>query len=368
MITSRTKAFRVGVFTVSVLAAAVNTAIAAQQTADVVAVPGSSTSAQQLIRAKNNIATAMSIANRFSAEFKTGPNGTLDPNRVQLINNLLRSDAHGMEEAAAASTLQQAMVAANSGAIRRSNTTITTNTQPNALGDSTDDLVYTPITPCRIVDTRPAFGGAGGALAAQETRTFSGAGGVDQGGAGTCSGYTGTIPAALALNVTADATGLGSPSEYGFVAISPAGIQWPLASWLNLRGGETVANEGIATINPTNGNFNVYTQTQLRSLPTSTGISVHRVVVAAGGRRPARRERPVPQAQPVLRAQREPPVRPAPQAPTERTEQTAPMERPVPLAPRARTAPTEPRAQPGKASISKVPTAAPAQPTLRTTS
>lgn len=39
---------------------------------------------------------------------------------------------------------------------------------PNALGDVADDLVYTPVAPCRIVDTRSG----GGALGANTTRNF----------------------------------------------------------------------------------------------------------------------------------------------------------------------------------------------------
>ena len=38
----------------------------------------------------------------------------------------------------------------------------------NSLGDSQADLVYTPVTPCRIIDTRLA----GGAIAAGTTRSF----------------------------------------------------------------------------------------------------------------------------------------------------------------------------------------------------
>jgi hypothetical protein len=39
---------------------------------------------------------------------------------------------------------------------------------PNALGDTTQDYVFTPVTPCRIFDTR----NAGGALAADTARDF----------------------------------------------------------------------------------------------------------------------------------------------------------------------------------------------------
>jgi len=41
--------------------------------------------------------------------------------------------------------------------------------EPRALGDTAADLVYTPVTPCRILDTRLA----GGPLAADTPRSFS---------------------------------------------------------------------------------------------------------------------------------------------------------------------------------------------------
>ena len=55
-----------------------------------------------------------------------------------------------------------------------------------AIGDPDKDLVYTPITPCRILDTRPSEGGPG-ALAAESTNTFNAvsASFASQGGAAT---------------------------------------------------------------------------------------------------------------------------------------------------------------------------------------
>lgn len=118
---------------------------------------------------------------------------------------------------------------------------------------NTAGLVYTPITPCRIVDTRVT----GGPFAAKETRTFQTNGAATQGG-GACTVYSGAIPAALSLNVTVDATTLGSPSQYGFLSLTPS--PGPGSSWLNFFGGETVANAGVATINPVDGSFAIKTQ------------------------------------------------------------------------------------------------------------
>jgi len=52
--------------------------------------------------------------------------------------------------------------------------------QEKALGDAADDIVYTPITPCRLVDTRgsyPAVYQGAGAFSSGEIRTYTVAGG-----------------------------------------------------------------------------------------------------------------------------------------------------------------------------------------------
>ena len=114
-------------------------------------------------------------------------------------------------------------------------------------------LVYTPITPCRIVDTRVT----GGPFAAKETRTYSTNGAATQGG-GACTVYSGTTPSALSINITVDATSLGTPTQFGFLTVTQA--PGPGSSWMNFPGGGVIANAGVATINQTNGSFAVKTQ------------------------------------------------------------------------------------------------------------
>ena len=56
--------------------------------------------------------------------------------------------------------------------------------QMKALGDSGDDVVYTPVTPCRLVETRGTFAAVyqgGGAFAGGDTRNDT-----EQGGNGVC--------------------------------------------------------------------------------------------------------------------------------------------------------------------------------------
>jgi len=124
---------------------------------------------------------------------------------------------------------------------------------PNAEAVNVTGLVYTPITPCRIVDTRVT----GGPFAAKETRTYATNGAATQGG-GSCTVYSGTIPSALSLNVTVDATSLGNPAQSGFLNLLPQ--NGTNTSWMNYLGGQTVANAGVASINPVDGSFSIKTQ------------------------------------------------------------------------------------------------------------
>ena len=118
------------------------------------------------------------------------------------------------------------------------------------LGDSYSDLLFVPLTPCRVFDTRQ--GSAGGPLAAGEIRGFvinGSAGFVNQGGnSGGCGVPTGAVPpqaTAVVINL---------------IAVSPAGPgdlrAWaydqpePLASVLNYASvpGLNIANGVIVPV------------------------------------------------------------------------------------------------------------------------
>jgi len=241
---------------------------------------------QALAIAQQRFSQAQQIANQFAAQFQTGLDGTQDPARVELINNLMMGDARGFAEAASAPSLQGALVAASAAVVRRSNTTTTANGHETAAvsvaansASATSELVYTPIAPCRIVDTRAS--GAGGVFAAGEARTYNAAGTASQGG-GACSGYpsVGSIPAAMTFNVTLDTTQVvkaGGATPFGFLALYPEGGTLT-SSWMNYAAGETLANEGIATLNQTDGNFTVYAQN-----PTELVIDVYGYFAAPSG-------------------------------------------------------------------------------------
>lgn len=114
-------------------------------------------------------------------------------------------------------------------------------------GDLNQDLVYTPIQPCRIVDTRST---AAGQIAASSSRSFvaiNSSNFTGQGGSATNCGTFGLSATAVALNVTAV-----TPVANGFTTVYPFNTTRPLSSNINYFAGITAANGVIATIpNPT---------------------------------------------------------------------------------------------------------------------
>lgn len=114
-----------------------------------------------------------------------------------------------------------------------------------ALGDTTQDLVYNPITPCRIVDTRNT---AAGAIPANGTRNFLGAGisnYTNQGGSSTNCGMNTEAPTAIVLNVTAV-----TPVGAGYATVYPFGTTRPDTASVNYTAG-AVVNNAITTAIPT---------------------------------------------------------------------------------------------------------------------
>jgi hypothetical protein len=96
----------------------------------------------------------------------------------------------------------------------------------SAYGDSAADLVFTPVTPCRIVDTRLA----GGAIAAGGTRSFLVAAGnySSQGGSSTTCGIPFGPTTAAVLNFVAI-----NPAGAGNLRVTPFATAMPTASIVN---------------------------------------------------------------------------------------------------------------------------------------
>lgn len=111
------------------------------------------------------------------------------------------------------------------------------------LGSLATDLVFTPVTPCRIVDTRAATGGA---IQAKSTRNFWGWSGsyTAQGGSPTNCGLPySTDIAALSVNLV-----VIGPATEGWIAAFPYNTAQPLVSNLNFRAGDVLANSAILKI------------------------------------------------------------------------------------------------------------------------
>jgi hypothetical protein len=125
----------------------------------------------------------------------------------------------------------------------------TTIGDPQALGSPTSDLVYTPIAPCRFIDTRNVGGKING------FREFGlHLSGAAYGGSGACElpALFGVSPdgfGALALNITIVDT--STASTPGFLAVKPTAAA-PATSLLNwyVAGPQVqLANQGIVTVN-----------------------------------------------------------------------------------------------------------------------
>lgn len=126
-----------------------------------------------------------------------------------------------------------------------------------ALGSSAVDLVYTPLTPCRILDTRIA----GGPIDGDTSRDFNavvGAGGnfSSQGGSATDCGVVAAGQAAVVINLTAV-----TPTGAGFATAYPFGVTRPLASSVNYTAGAIVNSANVVKLPAplTTKDFSVYT-------------------------------------------------------------------------------------------------------------
>src|SRR5947207_9731232 len=102
------------------------------------------------------------------------------------------------------------------------------------------EMTYTPVTPCRLADTRSA----GGALGANNARDFkvwvpSGGFAVQGGDAGNCN--VPANPSAVALNIAAV-----SPRGAGNLVVYPAGSALPNTSALNYHRGPALFGQGCA--------------------------------------------------------------------------------------------------------------------------
>ena len=119
------------------------------------------------------------------------------------------------------------------------------------IGSLDQDLIFIPITPCRIFDTRPSQGGAG-FIPTGGTKYFIVSGTASyagQGGANTnCGVVDGTNVAAAAINMTV--VSYGAP---GYITAYPLGTTKPLAATVNFGANDVRGNMAIVKVSQTGG-------------------------------------------------------------------------------------------------------------------
>jgi len=180
----------------------------------------------------------------------------------RMVSNFASADSENFRDALKRDTFEGAMAALSGSGHRLSDERVinkfaTMKTgSGKVLGSLSEDLVYTPIQPCRILDTRNT---AAGPIAGNSARSFvsiNQANFTAQGGSATDCGTLGLNATAVAINLTAV-----FPTGAGFATVYPFGTTQPLAASVNYTAGSIVNNAIIAQIpNPlTTSDFTVFT-------------------------------------------------------------------------------------------------------------
>ncbi|MBS0583166.1 MAG: hypothetical protein JSS42_08705 [Proteobacteria bacterium] len=191
---------------------------------------------EQLVDARARVALARTVVDRISAD--AASKGATPNWRINLLSELYNLPAARLSEISAqADTLDAAhrLIAETHAAA----------TRPASLGSASDSLVFTPMTPCRYIDTR----NAGPALSPTPRVFNTSNGGTTYGGDIGCT-VNSTAAPALAANVTIQ-VGAGPA---GYVTLRPQGSP-DLTSFINWPAGGTpgLANAGVIEMAPANG-------------------------------------------------------------------------------------------------------------------
>ena len=205
--------------------------------------------------------------------------------RERMANVLAHTDAHNLREALGRSTYESAMAALVGrgssdpvSAVRGTRPSVPSDAGAFAarLGDISADLTYTPLSPCRIIDTR---GMAGGAIPGNSSRNFVALANsfTSQGGSATDCSTSGVVATAVVINVTAV-----SPMGGGFATVFPFATPPPLTSSVNYAAGSVVNNSVITKIpNPLQAaDFTIYTFAQSHFVVDIVGYFAPNVATA----------------------------------------------------------------------------------------
>ena len=184
----------------------------------------------------------------------------------RMQSTLAATDIHNLELAASANSFEEMNAALLGGgeAFEQAG-----KIKPTSLGQPGSDLVYTPITPCRIADSRVV----GGPIAANGSRSFAAYTATDftaQGGAATnCS-----LPENVSA-VTVKLTSVRPPAD-GFFTAFPFDEMQPLASSLNYTAGLISSDEShVRLCRPAcPSGFSVFSQAQSNIVIDVTGYFI----------------------------------------------------------------------------------------------
>lgn len=135
---------------------------------------------------------------------------------------------------------------ASAGSAALAERTIAASGQPQALGDSDLDMVFTPVAPCRIVNTKN-LDEVIGEGSTRQFLAYGEAGELDLQG-GDANGCPSPVGEPLGVHVNVTVVPGATP---GNVRVYPAGEETPWASLVNFRPGVNIAN--AATIQTTSG-------------------------------------------------------------------------------------------------------------------
>jgi hypothetical protein len=156
------------------------------------------------------------------------------------------ADADNLRAAMSKTTLEAAIMTMRGQAVSDAEAAVFASQKgmikPRALGDLTGDLVFTPLSPCRIFDTRSVGGQiASGAVRSFDFYPFSSTNFAYQGGTATSNCGVSPDAAAVVINIAAPL-----PSVGGFLTVFPYNTTRPFASNLDYNAGELKNNEIVA--------------------------------------------------------------------------------------------------------------------------
>lgn len=181
----------------------------------------------------------------------------------RMVPNFATADSANFRDALKRDTFEGAMAALSGSGHRLSDervinkfATMKSGSAQRVLGSLSNDLVYTPVQPCRILDTRNTVAGPIAGNASRDFVSINQANFTAQGGSATDCGTLGLNATAVAINLTAVL-----PTGAGYATVYPFGTTQPLAASVNYTAGAIVNNGIIAQIpNPlTTSDFTVYT-------------------------------------------------------------------------------------------------------------